>query len=70
MLITGESACLTPRVRVSRVIALATRATSVVSQVAASAIACGNIVPPSRTKPCTVSSNGMIGMPSRVFSTK
>ena len=30
----------------------------------------GNIVAPSRTKPCSASSNGMIGMPSRVRSTK
>src|SRR5690606_39010702 len=32
--------------------------------------ACGNTVAPSCRRPCSASSNGMIGMPSRVRSTK
>ena len=51
-------------------IARATRPMSAVSHVAASAIACGNTVAPSRVSPCSASSNGMIGMPSRVRSKK
>ena len=70
MLITGESACRIPRLRVSRADAAATLPTSAVSQVAARPIACGNTIAPSRPSPCSASSNGMIGMPSRVRSTK
>ena len=70
MLTTGDSTWRMPRLRVSRAAAAATRVISAVSHVAASAIACGNDVAPSPPKPCSASSNGMIGMPSRVFSTK
>ena len=56
--------------RASLAIAAATRAVSAVSHVAASAIAEGKTVAPLPYRPCTASSNGMIGMPSRVCSTK
>jgi hypothetical protein len=70
MFATGDNTCRMPRLRVSSAIAVATRDMSDVSHVAASPIACGNVVAPGRTSPWTASSNGMIGMPSRVRSTK
>ena len=48
----------------------ATRPTNAVSHVAARPIACGKTVASLRINPCSPSSKGMIGMPSRVLSTK
>ena len=69
-LTTGDSTWRTPRLPASRAAAPATRPTSAGSQVAASAMACGNTVAPARMRPCSASSKGMIGTPSRVRSTK
>ena len=69
-LTTGESTCRMPRERVSRAMAVATRPISAVSQVAARPMACGKTVAPGRVRPWTASSNGTIGMPRRVRSTK
>ena len=70
MLITGESTWRMPRDRVSVAMAFATRPMSAVSQLAARPMACGKTVAPDRRRPCSASSNGMIGIPSRVRVTK
>jgi len=70
MFTTGDSACRIPRLLVSRAAACATPPASAVSQVAARPMAWGNTVAPGAISPWSASSNGMIGMPNRVFPTK
>ena len=59
-----------PRLLVSAATAPATPDMRSTSHVAARPIAWGNAVAPGPTRPCKASSNGMIGIPSRVSSTK
>ena len=68
MLTTGESTWRMPRLAVSPAMAFgdARHQRSCPTSPRARWPA-GNIVAPSRVRPCTASSNGMIGMPSRVL---
>ena len=68
--ITGDKISRIPLAFVSLCNRVATVCINRVSNVAASAIACGNDVAPSRTKPCNASSKAIMGMPSLVLFNK
>src|SRR5450432_1332697 len=67
---TGASTCWTPRARVWRAATVKICSSNGGSNVAARPIACGKLVPPGATKPCSDSSCNSAGIPRRVFSIK